>query len=205
MSVAADAFEVGDTGLQRIVLRLPPLVNWSDDELFRFCVANPELRIERNKCGELIIMPLVGGETGSREADIGAQLRYWAKRDGTGKAFGPSTGFRLPKGAMRSPDASWVRLPRWKALSVAERKKFPPLCPDFIVELRSETDRLPTLREKMKEYIDNGAEMGLLVDPLKRQVHVYRRGRKVKVLDNPETVSCDPELPGFTLDLREIW
>ncbi len=150
-------------------------------------------------------MPPVGGDSGNRESEINMQVRLWAKRDGTGKTFSSSTVFHLPNGANRSPDTSWVRLSRWKKLTREEQKKFPPLCPDFVVELRSETDRLPTLQAKMREYRDNGAELGLLIDPIERNVHIYRHGRKVKVLDDPETVSCDPELPGFTLDLREIW
>ena len=144
-------------------------------------------------------------ETGNKELDIASQLQVWAKRDGTGKAFGPSAGFRLPNGAVRSSDAAWVRLARWKALTSKQRKEFAPICPDFVIELRSETDRIRTLKENLEEYIENGAEMGLLIDRIKRQVHVYRRGRKAKVLDEPETVSCERTLPGFALDLGDVW
>ncbi len=205
MSTTFEETEVGQGDLSQIVIHLRPVLDLTEEKFFELCQINRELRIERNRLGELIIMSPTGGEAGSKELEVAAQLLYWAKRDGTGKAFGPSTGFRLPNGAMRSSDAAWVRLVRWKALSTKQRNEFPPLCPDFIIELRSETDRLPALKEKMQEYVDSGAEMGLLVDPLKRQVHVYRRGRKAKILNDPQTVSCEPTLSGFALDLREIW
>jgi Uma2 family endonuclease len=177
----------------------------SDDELFDFCQVNRELRIERSEQGELIIMPPTGSETGARDSELNMQLCNWAKRDGTGKAFGSSTGFRLPNGAMRSPDAAWLPLSRWNALTAEERKKFAPLCPDFVLELRSPTDTLDALREKMEEYLRNGAELGLLIDPEDRRVYIYRRGEEVRILDDPKTVACDPTLPGFVLDLEEIW
>ena len=184
---------------------LQPDVRLSDEKFFQFCQRNRDLRIERDEHGNLIIMPPTGSETGLRDSEINMQLGIWAKGDGTGKAFGSSTGFTLPNGAVRSPDAAWVRLPRWKALTAGQRKKFAPLCPDFVVELRSPTDSLKTVQEKMLEYIANGAEMGLLVDPEENRVHVYRRDRKTRILKDPKTVSCDPILPRFTLDLREIW
>ncbi len=188
-----------------MVVHLQPAIHLSEQQFFDLCQANRDLRIERNADRELIVMPPAGGETGDREAEIIMQLRIWAKRDGTGKAFGSSTGFTLPNGAMRSPDAAWFPLSRWNALTAKQRKKFLPLCPDFVIELRSPTDSLKALQAKMLEYRENGAKMGLLVDPEKRRVHVYRRGRKTQVLDEPQSIACDPVLPGFVLDLREIW
>jgi Uma2 family endonuclease len=193
-----------EMGYWPIVVQLQPVLELTDDKLCEFCQVNRDLRIERNARGELIIMPPVVSDMGDRNAELAMQLRNWAKRDGTGKTFDSSAGFRLPNGSVRSPDASWVRLARWEALAAEEKKKFAPLCPDFVVELRSESDRLRTLQEKMQEYMDNGAEMGLLVDSSQRQVHIYRRDQEVEILDEPVSVSCDPVLPGFTLDLTEI-
>lgn len=133
------------------------------------------------------------------------QLRLWSKRDGSGATFDSSTGFRLPNGAVRSPDASWIRQSRLAGLSAEEKKKFIPLCPDFIIELRSATDSLSVLQEKMQEYLDNGAQIGLLLDPEQRRVYVYRLGVGVEELESPETISGEPILSGFVLDLREIW
>jgi Uma2 family endonuclease len=205
MSVATSERNIADPGYPPMLVCLQPDVRLSDEKFFQFCQRNRDLRIERDEHGNLIIMPPTGSETGLRDSEINMQLGIWAKGDGTGKAFGSSTGFTLPNGAVRSPDAAWVRLPRWKALTAGQRKKFAPLCPDFVVELRSPTDSLKTVQEKMLEYIANGAEMGLLVDPEENRVHVYRRDRKTRILKDPKTVSCDPILPRFTLDLREIW
>ncbi len=205
MIVPTQKQQTEDMGLLPIVIRLQPVVDLSDSQLMEFCQVIRELRIERNARGELLIMLPAASGMGDRNAEITTQLRNWAKRDGSGKSFDSSAGFRLPNGAVRSPDASWLRLPRWNALTAEEKKQFAPLCPDFVVELRSESDRLRGLPEKMQEYLDNGAEMGLLIDPQRRRVHVYRRDREVEVLDGPEAVSCDPVLSGFALDLREIW
>lgn len=150
-------------------------------------------------------MPPAGGETGEQNAEITIQLGLWAKRDGEGTTFDSSTGFRLPNGAVRSPDAAWVRRSRLNTLSPEQRKKFLPLCPDFVIELRSPTDSLNALQEKMREYLDNGAQLGWLIDPEQRRVYVYRPQAPVQTLDNPETISGDPTLTGFVLDLREIW
>jgi Uma2 family endonuclease len=205
MSTAFEEREVATAGLDQIVVRLGPVIPLSDEQFFAFCQDNPYLRIEANEHGELIIMAPVGCESGDRELEIGTQLRIWAKKDGTGKTFSSSTIFHLPNGAYRSPDASWVRLRRWNKLTKKQQKIFSPICPDFIIELRSETDRLRPLMEKMQEYIDNGAEMGLLIDRNKRQVHVYRRGRKPKIMHDPTMVDCEPTLPRFALDMTDIW
>ncbi len=188
-----------------LIVHLQPVVEMSDDQLYEFAQINRDLRIERNARGELIIMPPTGGETGERNAEITMQLRLWAKSDGTGATFDSSTGFRLPNGAVRSPDASWVRLSRLAALSNEEKKKFIPLCPDFVIELRSATDSLSVLQEKMQEYLDNESQLGLLLDPEQRRVYVYRPGLPVEEMEGPETISAEPVLSGFVLDLREIW
>ncbi len=205
MSVSTQERNTAGSVYSPIVLQLQPVVNLSDDQLLELCEVNRDLRIERNQYGELIIMPPTGSETGDHDSEINMQLRIWAKRDGTGKAFASSTGFRLPNGAMRSPDAAWLPCSRWNILSAEQKKKFAPLCPDFVVELRSPTDSLSELQDKLQEYLQNGAEMGLLVDPEQKRVHVYRRGQAIRILEDPKTVPCDPVLPGFTLDLREIW
>ena len=149
-------------------------------------------------------MPPAGADTSRKNAELAVQLGIWAKRDGTGVTFDSSGGFRLPNGAVRSPDASWVGRTRLAGLSAEERTKFLPLCPDFVVELRSPSDRLPVLRDKMREYVDNGARLGWLIDPLGGQVFVYRPGASVERLEEPDHVSADPVLPGFRLDMEEI-
>jgi Uma2 family endonuclease len=188
-----------------LALRLPPTVRLSEDEYFELCQINRELWIERTADGRLEILPLVGGLTGMRNADITMQLCNWAKDDGTGTAVGPSVGFRLPNTAVRSPDAAWVPQSRLARLSRKEWQQFPPLCPDFVLELRSNWDSLSVLQAKMEEYLANGARLGWLLDPRSRRVYVYRPGVPVERLDNPRTIAGDPVLPGFVLDLREIW
>jgi Uma2 family endonuclease len=188
-----------------VILRLLPAVDLSDDQLLDLCRLNQELRIERTSEGDLVIMPLVGGGTAERESEINFQLRRWAKEDGTGVAFTSSAGFVLPNRAMRAPDAAWVRRSRLAGLSREEKEKFLPLCPDFVIELRSPTDRLSTQQQKLEEYLENGALLGFLIDPIARTVYVYRPGKAPEILREPQTVSADPVLPGFTLQLKEIW
>jgi Uma2 family endonuclease len=180
-------------------------VRLTEDQFVRLCQENPDLRLELTAKGELVIMPPAGSETGWRNNEISYFLTAWAKQDGTGLVFDSSTGFTLPNGARRSPDASWVRRERWNALTHDQREGFAPLCPDFVIELRSPTDRLSVLQEKMQEYIDNGAHLGWLIDPIDKRVHVYRPGQPVETLDDPATLSGDPALPGFVLHVRELW
>ena len=187
-----------------VLLRLPPDLHLSDDQLYEFCRLNRELRVERTAQGGLLIMPPAGGDTSAKNAEITIQLGLWAKRNGTGRTFDSSGGFSLPNGATRSPDASWVRNDRLAALTSEERAKFLPLCPDFVIELRSVTDGLSALQEKMSEYMENGAQLGWLIDPLAGQVFVYRPGAPVERLEEPDNVSADPVLPGFRLELAEI-
>ncbi len=205
MSTMLEDFEDVDTVLVPRVLRLRPAVELSDDQLFELCQINPDLRIECNKRGDLIMMSPAGSESSHRNIEIARQLADWAERDGTGIAFDSSGGFRLRKRAMRSPDGAWIRLTRWNKLTAEQKKKFAPICPDFVIELRSETDRLGTLKKKMQEYLEHGARMGLLIDPFQQKVYVYRQGRDVEVLGDPKSVSCGPVLRGFTLELKRIW
>src|SRR5262249_34916167 len=160
---------------------------------------------ERNAEGDLIIMSPVGGETGDLESELGLQLRLWAKQNRLGVPFSPSTGFILPNGAARSPDAAWVLRERLAALAPRQKKRFLPLCPDFVAELRSPSDTLSSLQEKMQEYIDSGARLGWLIDPENRQIYIYRPGASVQRLDDPTTVPGDPDLPGFVLDAQAIF
>lgn len=177
----------------------------TDEQFLRLCAENPELRLELNAQGELVVMPPTGAKTGLRNGAMNHALFAWSNTDGTGVTFDSSTLFALPNGARRSPDASWIRRERWNALTEEQQEGPAPLCPDFVVELRSPSDRLAPLHEKMREYIDNGARLGWLIDPLEKRVYVYRPGQPVETLDNPTTVSGESVLPGFILNVRELW
>lgn len=187
-----------------LTVDLKPFVT-TVDELYELCNANPDLRIERSVTGEIIMMSPTGGATGSRNMRISWQLGIWADETKLGVAFDSSTGFQLPNGATRSPDSSWVAQARWDALTQSEQERFPPICPDFVIELRSSTDRLEPLQDKMHEYIANGAQLGWLIDPQERRVEVYRVGQPVEILDNPQTISGESLLPKFELDLEHIF
>jgi Uma2 family endonuclease len=164
-----------------------------------------DLRLELTSTGELILMPPTGTETGRRNFDLLYQLGAWFRQTGIGICFTNDTGFTLPNGAIRSPDAAWIKREKWDSLTKHQKERFAALCPDFVVELGSPSDILSEVRNKMVEYMENGAVLGWLIDPFKRQVYVYRPNEEVVVLDNPETVSADPLLPGFTLNLTELW
>ena len=186
-------------------IHLLPAVPMTQDQFFELCQQNRKLRLERTAQGELIIMSPSGGGTGRRNFSVIGQLYNWVDLDGTGEGFDSSAGFVLPNGAIRSPDASWILKARMASLTEAEKEKFIPLCPDFLVEVMSPTDSLTQTKEKMEEYIENGLRLGWLIHPKKKQVHVYRPGQPAQVLDNPQTVSGNPELPGFVLDLEPMW
>ena len=188
-----------------LVLHLHPVINLTDEEFFELCQINRDLRIERTATGELLVMSPTGSDTGNRNARLIVQLEIWAERDGTGIYFDSSTGFRLPNGAEVSPDAAWVKLERWNVLTPEQQKIFAPVCPDFVVELRSASDNLQPIKTKMQEYIDNGALLGFLIDRKNQQVYIYRSGVAVECLDNPAIVSGEPVLSGFVLDLSKIW
>jgi Uma2 family endonuclease len=191
--------------MNALTVSLKSVIDMTDDQFFQLCQNNRELRFERNANGELIIMSPAGGETGNRNGRLNQQLFNWTDADGTGIAFDSSTGFKLPNGADRSPDASWIKLERWDALTDEEKRKFPPICPDFVIELLSPSDSLKTTQEKMKEYIDNGVRLGILINRKSRQVEIYRPGKEVEVLDSPATVSGEDILKGFVLNLGMIW
>jgi Uma2 family endonuclease len=182
-----------------------PLTSMTVEEFYEFCLANRDLRIERTANREVIIMPPAFSDTGNRNVKISQQLANWSDQDGTGESFDSSAGFTLPNGAMRSPDASWIRLERWNALGDEQKASFAPICPDFVIELRSSSDRLNDLQEKMQEYLSNGILLGWLIDRKNRRVYIYRPHREVEILDNPETIKGNPELPGFVLQMAKIW
>jgi len=188
-----------------ITLNLNPIIHFTDEQFYQLCQANRDVRFERTAKGELIVMPPTGGETGKRNFKLSQQLANWADADGTGVGFDSSTGFKLPDGADRSPDAAWVRLERWEALTPEQRRKFPPLAPDFVVELRSSSDDLKSLEDKMKEYRDNGVRLGWLIDPQNRRVEIYRLGQEVEVLQSPAMLLGEDILPGFVLELQGIF
>jgi Uma2 family endonuclease len=194
-----------DRTMNALTVNFKSVIELTDEQFFELCQNNRELRFERNANGELIIMSPAGGETGNRNGRLNQQLFNWTDVDGTGIAFDSSTGFKLPNGADRSPDASWIKLERWNALTDKEKQKFPPICPDFVIELLSPSDSLKTTQEKMKEYIDNGVRLGILINRKSRQVEIYRPGKEVEVLDSPAPVSGGDILKGFVLNLRMIW
>ena len=177
----------------------------TDARFLELCEDNRDLRLELTAEGELLVMGPTSSETGRRNATLTFKLYQWAELDGTGVCFDSSTCFTLPNGAKLSPDASWVRRERYEALTAEEREQFAPLCPDFVIELRSKTDRLARLQAKMAEYVENGARLGWLLDPAARRVYIYRPDREAETLENPEIVEGDPALPGFRLQLHEIW
>jgi Uma2 family endonuclease len=189
-----------------LLLQFPSSMQMTDEQFFEFCQVNRDLRIERNKFGDISIMTPSGSETGNREFNIAVQLGIWAEKDGTGICFSSSAGFTLSTGAKRSPDASWMKLARWNALSQEEKEGFAPICPDFVIELMSPSDSLSPLQEKMAEYMQEpGVQLGLLIDRKQRQVYIYRPGEPAECLDNPTSISCDPLLPGFVLNLNKVW
>jgi len=177
----------------------------SDDEFESFCRHNPDVEIELTKEGELVIMPPTGGQTGIRNFSLIGYFFNWLEKDKGGVGFDSSTVFVLPNGAKRSPDLAWAKNEKWNALSDEEKQKFPSFCPDFVVELRSPSDSLVNLQNKMAEYVENGASLGWLIDPLTRKVYVYRPNSEIEILDNPSKVSGEPLLKGFSLNVKKLW
>jgi Uma2 family endonuclease len=193
------------TEFGRIGLHLPPAMHLDDDLLFAFCQANRDLRIERDAHGDLEIMPPTGAETGARNADLTAEVVIWANRDGRGAAFDSSTGFLLPNGAMRSPDVAWVLRERLATLHPEQKRKFLPLVPDLVIELASPTDDDRTLHAKLREWRDNGARLGWLILPDRRQVWRYAPGEEPTCLQDPQHLGDEALLPGLSLPLARIW
>ncbi|MBN3908951.1 MAG: Uma2 family endonuclease [Nostoc sp. NMS1] len=179
-------------------------IDLTDEQFFQMCQKNRDYRFERTASGELLIMPPTGSDTGNRNFDMVVELGIWNKQTKLGKGFDSSTGFTLPNGSERSPDASWVKIERWNALTPEQQEKFAPICPDFVVELRSPSDSLKDLQEKMQEYIENGAQLGWLIDRKNKRVEIYRPGKDVEILDNPASLSGENILPGFVLNLQQI-
>jgi Uma2 family endonuclease len=194
--------------METLTLNVPTAVGITDEQFYQLSVANEEWRFELTAEGELIIMSPTGGESGIRNSDLTTDLNLWNRQTKLGKVFDSSTVFRLPNGAKRSPDASWVLRERWEALSIEDQRKFPPLCPDFVIELRSPTDSLEKLRLKMLDYRANGCRLGWLIDPQTPLVEIYRLAQDVETInfsfDQPPTLSGEDVLPGFLLDLTLI-
>ncbi|MEQ9000215.1 MAG: Uma2 family endonuclease [Coleofasciculus sp. B1-GNL1-01] len=187
-----------------IPIIIPHTLKVTQEQFEELAAANRDVRLERTAIGELIIMPPTGGITGKRNIDIAFQLQAWNRQAGLGVAFDSSTAFRLPNGADRSPDASWVSQERWDTLTPEQQESFPPLCPDFVIELRSKSDNMEPLRKKMQEYLDNGVRLGWLIDAKNKRVEIYRRNREVEVLESPNSLSGEDILPGFVLDLQVV-
>ena len=196
--------ETGVTLPYRLVLNIRAL-EMTEDQLLQLCSDNGDLRIELTANRELIIMPPNGLEGSWQEGELYLQVGNWAKQDGTGRAFGPNAGYTLPNGAVRAPDVSWMPLSRWESLRREDQTKFGHTLPDFAIELRSPSDSLREVQDKMLEYMENGVRLGFLIDPQNRRVHIYRPGQPVEVLEEPAAVPADPVLPGFVLDLSAIW
>ena len=175
------------------------------EQFEQLCIEYSELRLELTSTGELIVMSPAASETAAHNAYLTYQLMAWTIEDGRGICFDSSSGFTLPNGAIRSPDASWIKRDKWDLLTNEKKKGFSHICPEFVVELRSESDRLTKLRAKLVEYIHNGASLGWLIDPFERRVYVYEPNQEVVILENPETVSGEPLLPGFTLNMTKLW
>ncbi|MEH1806954.1 Uma2 family endonuclease [Nostoc sp.] len=179
-------------------------IDLTDEQFFQMCQKNSNYRFERTVSGAILIMPPTGSDTGRRNVKITTQLDIWNSETNLGEVFDSSTGFTLPNSAERSPDASWVKIERWNALTPEQQEKFAPICPDFVVELRSRTDSLKELQEKMQEYIENGTQLGWLIDRKNKRVEIYRPGKDVEILDNPTSLSGENVLPGFVLNLQQI-
>jgi Uma2 family endonuclease len=188
-----------------LTLDLRSVIRLTHEQFEQIARDNPDVRVELTAHGELELMPPTGGNTGRRNSKLTYQLEAWHLRSGLGEVFDSSTTFRLPNGAERSPDVAWVTTERWNALTPTEQESFPPLCPDFVIELRSKTDSLKKLQEKMEEYRQNGCRLGWLINVHDRQVEVYRPGSEVKMLDASSTLSGEEVLPGLVLDLQMIW
>jgi Uma2 family endonuclease len=188
-----------------IAINLNPIIQLTDNQFYQLCRENPEIKFERNARGELLIMPPTGGETGNRNFEISVEFGIWNRQTQLGICFDSSTCFKLPNGANRSPDVAWIRKERWDTLTPEEQEKFPPIAPDFVLELMSPSDSLKETQEKMQEYIDNGVKLGWLINSKLRQVEIYRLGQPVEILEHPKELLGEDILPGFTLNLAIIW
>lgn len=190
--------------MHALILNFPPDLRLTADQYERLAAANRDVQMELTADGKLILMPPTGGISGKRNADLTYQLQAWSRQNPIGVVFDSSTEFKLPNGAFRSPDAAWIEQTRWDAFTPEQQETFPPICPDFVVELRSKTDSLRDLRAKMQEYIENGCRLGWLIDPKGQQVEIYRINQAVECLEAPKTLFGEDVLPSFTLDLQLI-
>ncbi len=188
-----------------LTLNLNSVIKLTKDQFYQLCAENPDLKLERNAQGELIIMPPTGGETGRSNVNLILQVASWNEQNQLGEVFDSSTGFTLPSGSDRSPDVSWVEKSRWDALTKEQKEKFIPLCPDFVIEIMSPNDSLKKTQMKMQEYIENGCRLGWLINRKKQEVEIYRPGQDVEVLKLPQTISGENVLPGFVLNMQKIW
>ena len=191
--------------MNKIPVIIPQTLKVTQEQFEQLAIANRDVRLERSAKGEFIIMPPTGGNTGKRNIDITFQLQGWNRKTKLGIAFDSSTAFKLPNGANRSPDAAWVSKERWDALTPGQQETFPPLCPDFVIELRSKSDNMEPLRKKMREFLDNGLLLGWLIDAKNKRVEIYRPNQEVEVLESPVSLSGEDVLPGFVLDLEVVF
>lgn len=188
-----------------IILNLKLFVELSDDQFYQLCVNHQELKFERTAQGELVIVSPVGGVGGSREADLIADLVYWNRHSQLGRVFSSSTCFKLPNGSDRSPDAAWITKENWDRLTIEQQQKFPPICPDFVIELRSKSDAIAPLQQKMQEYLSNGLRLGWLINPQDRQVEIYTANQSKQILNYPQQIDGADVLPGFVQNLSFLW
>jgi Uma2 family endonuclease len=191
--------------MEAVTVNFNSIIHLTDNQFYQLCQENPEVKFERNAKGELIIMPPTGGETGNQNAEISADFVIWNRQTLLGKVFDSSTCFKLPNGANRSPDVAWVKNERWDSLSPEEKAKFPPIAPDFVLELMSPTDSLKDAQDKMQEYRENGVRLGWLINSKTRRVAIYRVEHPVEVLQSPAMISGEDVLPGFMLNLQIFW
>ena len=188
-----------------ITVNLNPIIQLNENQFYQLCRENPEVKVERNVKGEILIMSPTGGGTGKRNFEIGIEFGIWNRQTKLGVCFDSSTCFKLPNGANRSPDVAWIKNDRWNALTPEEQEKFPPIAPDFVLELMSPSDSLPETQAKMQEYINNGVKLGWLINRKMRQVEIYRLGKAVEILDFPQQLLGEDILTGFILDMQIIW
>lgn len=188
-----------------ITVNFKSIIDISDEQFYQLCTQNPDTKFERNVDGEIVIMSPTGGETGKRNAKLITRFTIWNEQTGLGEVFDSSTGYRLPSKANRSPDVSWIQQERWNSLTPEQKRKFIPLAPDFVLELMSPSDYLADVQSRMQEYLDNGVQLGWLINPEVKQVEIYRLGQDVELLDSPQLLSGEDILPGFVLDLTNIF
>ncbi len=186
-------------------INLEPIIHLSDEQFYQLCRTNPDVKFERNAQGAILIMPPTGGVTGNRNFEIGTELAVWNRREKLGICFDSSTCFQLPNGADRSPDVSWIAIDRWNSLTPAQQEKFPPIAPDFVLELMSPTDRLGDTKKKLQEYMANDVQLGWLIDRKKRYVEIYRPNQPAEILENPERLFGEDVLRNFELVMSLVW